>query len=288
MTPPPTLSQRLLDLAEVNYAEPAEPVEAEPAAPSEVEAEAEPFPPSRPSRPGDPVRAVPPRLREPEPEPAPEPEPIDLTPDPAAPWMTFAAEQVQAARAEPAVPTRAIRTGRIRRAAAAGADAGAPARATGRADSTGIDNAGFAGRVSGAGSNDPPGSASGGEHSGACSPLPTPPRRAATSLGRPPYGPRRRGASCPSPSGCSAPRWRRPPPPTSAATWSWRPGTRHRRSCRHRPTARRPRPPPPPGPRPPRRPPGRSRTQRPMPARDGARRSTGARPSWRSAWCSPG
>ncbi len=107
-TPPPTLSHRLLDLAEVNFAEPAEPVEAEPAAPSEVEAEAEPFSPVE-AEPAPAIRSEPspPAFVEPEPEPAPEPEPIDLTPDPTAPWMTFAAEQVQAARAEPAVPTRA-------------------------------------------------------------------------------------------------------------------------------------------------------------------------------------
>ena len=68
---PPTLSHRLIDLAEVNGGEPA----AEPR---------EQIPPPAP--------------------PAPEPEPVDLAPDPSAPWMAFAAEQVEAIRPEPAAP----------------------------------------------------------------------------------------------------------------------------------------------------------------------------------------
>jgi flagellar biosynthesis GTPase FlhF len=77
---PPTLSHRLLDLAEVNYPEP--------------EPEAEP----------EPRYAAPAAPPQPEPARQPEPPPLDLAPDPAAPWMAFAAEPVRAVRPEPPAP----------------------------------------------------------------------------------------------------------------------------------------------------------------------------------------
>jgi flagellar biosynthesis GTPase FlhF len=72
--PVPVTDYRLLDLAEIDDALPADPVDA-----------AEPVEPARDE---------------------PEIKPADVKPDPSAPWMTFAAEQVAAAGPEPGAPVR--------------------------------------------------------------------------------------------------------------------------------------------------------------------------------------
>jgi flagellar biosynthesis GTPase FlhF len=82
----PTLSHRLLDLAEVNYSEP--------------EPEAHRNAPTSPAL----APAAPP---EPEPRQRPEPPPVDLAPDPTAPWMAFAAEPLQAVWPDAAPPAPA-------------------------------------------------------------------------------------------------------------------------------------------------------------------------------------